>query len=179
MKRTEKEQAVGVLSERLQKAQAIILAEYRGLKVSELTEIRREVKKTSADLHVVKNRLAKRVMEGGGPASPSLGGRAGLVGHLKGPTAIVYTEKDPVELTKVLARYAETFEPFKLKVGFLGNQVISSLEIQALSKLPSREELYARMLGAMSAPATNLVRVLNAIPQKLAVALSEIGKRKT
>ncbi|MBI4373637.1 MAG: 50S ribosomal protein L10, partial [Deltaproteobacteria bacterium] len=147
------------------------LAEYRGLKVSELTEIRREVKKTSADPHVVKNRLAKRVMEGGE--------RAGLVGHLKGPTAIVYTEKDPVELTKVLARYAETFERFKLKVGFFGNRVISVSEIQALSRLSSREELYARMLGAMSAPATNLVRVLNAIPQKLAVALSEIGKRKT
>ncbi|MBI2083985.1 MAG: 50S ribosomal protein L10 [Deltaproteobacteria bacterium] len=171
MKRAEKEQAVGLLSERLKKSQAIILAEYRGLKVAELTEIRREVKKTAGDLHVVKNRLAKRVMEGSQ--------RSGLNSHLKGPTAIVYTDKDPVELTKVLAKYAEAFDPFKLKVGLLGDRVITSTEIQALSKLASREELYARLLGALNAPATNLVRVLNAVPQKMAVVLSEIGKKKT
>lgn len=170
MKRIEKEQAVGLLSERLKKAQAIILAEYRGLKVSELTEIRREVKKTAGDLHVIKNRLAKRVMEGMD--------RAGLTVYLKGPTAIVYTDKDPLELTKVLAKYAETFDPFKLKAGYLGDRAVTVSEIQVLSKLASREELYARLLGAFNAPATHLVRVLNAIPQKVAVVLKEIEKTK-
>lgn len=170
MKKTEKVEIATTLSERLGKAKAVILAEYRGLKVSELTEIRKELRKNSAELKVVKNRLVKKAIAGSGWAA--------LDPHLKGPLALVIADLDVVVLSKVMAKYAESLEPLKLKVGCLDGKVLNTKELEALSKLPSKEELYAKLLGTLMAPASGLVRVLQGVPQKLAIALKAIADKK-
>lgn len=170
MTRAEKETSLHELSKRLSTAKGVILAEYRGLKVSEMTEIRREIKKNAGDFRVVKNRLARRAVTGTPWAS--------LEAHLKGPVAMTISEGDPVILSKVLAKYAGAFEALKLRAGSLGSNLLSAKEIEALAKLPSKEELYAKFLGTLMAPAQGLVRTLQGVPQKLAVALKAIAEKK-
>ena len=170
MRKSEKATIIEGFSEKLKATQAIILAEYRGLKVSELTEIRREIKKSSGSFKVIKNRLAKRAMAGS-VWEP-------LQGHMKGPVGIVASEGDVVVLSKIVTKYAETFPAFKLKAGLFGGKVLDVKGIEALSKLPSKEELYAKLLGTLQAPASNLVRVLQAVPQKLVLALKAISEKK-
>jgi large subunit ribosomal protein L10 len=170
MRKSEKSTIIDGLSEKLKTTQAVIIAEYRGLKVSELTEIRKEIKKNSGSFKVIKNRLAKRAMAGS-VWEP-------LQVHMKGPVGIAQSEADPVTLSKILTKYAESFPAFKLRAGLFAGKILDVKGIEALSKLPSKEELYAKMLGTLQAPATNLVRVLQALPQKLAMALKAISEKK-
>jgi large subunit ribosomal protein L10 len=170
MNKAEKVTEVNFLSERLKKAKAVILAEYRGLKVSEITEIRKDLRKNAGELKVVKNRLAKRAMAASGIAS--------MEGHLKGPLALVFSDQDPVVISKLLTKHAETYAALKLKAAYLDGKVIDAKGLEALSKLPSREELYAKLLGTLAAPAQGLVRVLHGVPQKLAIVLKAIAEKK-
>lgn len=170
MKRAEKEVVVNQLSEKFSRAQAVLLAEYRGLKVSELTELRREVKRCEGDFRVVKNRLAKRTLVSTGVQE--------LTESFKGPVGVAFAFQDPVVMVKVLTRFAESYGLFKLKIGFLGGKVLSAKEIVSLSRLPGREELFAKLLGTLQAPIGNVVRALRAVPQKLAGTIKEIEKSK-
>lgn len=170
MRKSEKVAIIEGFSEKLKATQAVIIAEYRGLKVSELTEIRKEVKKSAGSFKVIKNRLAKRSMTGT-VWEP-------LQSHMKGPVGIAASEADPVTLSKILTKFAETFPAFKLKAGLFAGKVLDVKGIEALSKLPSKEELYAKMLGTLMAPATNVTRVLQAVPQKLVMALKAISEKK-
>lgn len=169
MLKSEKLALIEGFSEKLKATQALIVAEYRGLKVSELTEIRREIKKNAGNFKVLKNRLAKRAMTG--TAWEPLGG------YMKGPVGIVSCDQDPVVISKIVTKYSESFPAFKLKAGLLGGKLLDVKSIEALSKLPSKEELYAKMLGTLQAPASNLARVLQAVPQKLALALKAISEK--
>ena len=170
MRKSEKTAIIEGFSEKLKATQAIIIAEYRGLKVSELTEIRKEIKKSSGSFKVIKNRLAKRSMTGTvwEPLQP----------HMKGPVGIASSDADPVTLAKVLTKYAESMPALKLKAGLFGGKILDVKGIEALSKLPSKEELYAKMLGTLMAPATNVVRTLQGVPQKLVMALKAISEKK-
>lgn len=170
MRKSEKASVIESFSEKLKSTQAVIVAEYRGLKVSELTEIRLEIKKNSGHFKVIKNRLAKRAIAGTGWAA--------LESHLKGPVGIVSSDQDPVILSKVVTKYAETFPAFKLKAGLLGGKLLDPKGIEALSKLPSKEELYAKLLGTLQAPALGVVRTLQGVPQKLVMALKAISEKK-
>ncbi len=170
MKRSEKVTAVVELTDRLKSAKAIILAEYRGLKVSELTEIRREMRKTSSEFKVFKNRLTQKAIAGSAWES--------LKDHLKGPTALAISDQDPVVLSKVLMKYAGSFAALKLKAGLMGGTFLDAKAIEALSKLPSKEELYAKLLGTLLAPAQSVVRALQGVPQKLVLALKAISEKK-
>lgn len=171
MNKEQKFAVSSAFSEKLKSAKAVILAEYRGLKVSQLTEIRKEFRKSDCELKVVKNRLAKKAMVGSDWSV--------LEGHMKGPLAIAVALKDPVVMAKTLTKFAETNEALKLKVGCLNGKLLNAKEIDALSKLPSKEELYAKMLGTLLAPIQGVVRTLNGVPQKLAIALKEISQKKT
>jgi len=168
--RTEKVEVVKKLADRLGGAKLVVLAEYRGLKVSELRSLRREIKEKSGQMQIVKNRLALRAFEG----TPF----TGLSPHFKGPTALVTSTADPVLTAKALAKFVETYEAFKIRTGFVSGRIVDARQIAALSKLPSPEELYAMLLGTVQAPITNFARALNAVPRKLAIALKEIEKSK-
>ncbi|MBW2520659.1 MAG: 50S ribosomal protein L10, partial [Deltaproteobacteria bacterium] len=97
---------------------------------------------------------------------------------LVGPTAIAFAKEDPVAPAKALVEFAKSHEAFELKAGVLDGKLLSPADIKALSDLPSREELLAKMLGSMSAPASNFVGVLAAIPRSMVQVLSAIKDQK-
>lgn len=171
MNRTEKREAVSQLKDKFAKATHTFVTEYRGMKVSEMTDLRAQIRKSNAEMAVVKNTLAlKALTEEQGLQFESL---------LKGPTAIVTGYSDPVALAKILSKFQEEVPALVLKGGFLDGKLIGEKDIQNLAKLPSKEELYAKMLGTLMAPVTNLVRTLNAIPQKVAGVMDAIAKTKS
>lgn len=170
LRRSQKEGVVKGIAERFQGAQGVILTEYSGLKVSQLTELRREIKKVQGDFRVLKNRLVKRAL-----AESDM---KGLVEYFKGPIGVAFSSSDPVALTKVIAKYVESFEALKLKVGFVAGKVVNAKELQQISKLPSKEELYAKLLGTLQAPIQGLLRAMQGVPQKLVIALSGIKDKK-
>ncbi|MFO1464693.1 MAG: 50S ribosomal protein L10 [bacterium] len=171
MNREEKAQAVEELKVRFQKASVTLLAEYQGLTVSELTKLRQELRKNQSELKVVKNTLAGLAIQGT-EMEP-------LTKLFTGPIAVVTTEKDPVAPAKVLVKFAKEFEKAKIKGGFLSGKTMGAAEIETLSKLPSREEMLAKLLGSMNAPAQNLVNVMSAMPRKLVTVLAAIRDKKS
>lgn len=139
------------------RAQSIVIAEYRGLKVGRITELRRQARKSGVYLRVLKNTLVRRAIAG----SPF----EKLSGHLAGP--LIYgISADPVAPAKVLTDFAKTHEQLVIKGGALPNSVFDANGVKALASLPSREELLAKLLGTMQAPATTFVQTLNAVPAK-------------
>lgn len=170
MNRTQKEGIVSELSDKFKGAAAIFLVDYCGLTVGEMTEIRRELDKVQTRIHVVKNRLVKRALNG--EEYP------GLVDYLRGPTAIAFVEEDPVGTAKVLAKYQKEFKPLEIRAGYIKGEVIGPEKVEFLSKLPSREELYAKLLGTLLAPASNLVRVIQGVSGRLVRVLDTIRGSK-
>jgi len=159
------------MHEKLSRAQAVFLADFRGMTVSQATDLRNELRKAQVEYKVVKNTLLEIASKGTD--------KEGLNPYYAGPTAIALCYDDPVEAAKVLSRFnKEATNPFKLKAGVLTGKTISVADIQALADLPSREVLLARMLGSMMAPATNFVRVLAAVPTGFVRVLDGIRAQK-
>ena len=170
MRKEQKVEEVKNLSDRFEKSKAMIFAAYRGLKVGEMTGLRMKLSNNQSSLKVVKNRLMKRVLKEKG--------LDGLLKHFTEPTAVATSSEDPVSVAKILVEFAKTYEKLTIKGGFMDGAELSVQQIEALSKLPSREALIAKMLGSMNAPATNLVGVLSAIPRNLVYALNAIKEKK-
>lgn len=170
MNRQEKEQEVVKLSDRFKKAKAIIFAGYRGLKVAEMTELRMKLRKSASAMKVVKNRLVKRMLEQEGLKD--------LEQYFHEPTAIATSEGDPASVAKVLIEFAKDHEKLKVKGAYLEGKVLDFRAVDTLAKLPSREVLLSRAMASMLSPATNLVCVLNAIPQKIVRAINAIKEKK-
>lgn len=170
MNREEKNQAIQDLKSRFQKATITLLADYKGLKVNEINELRKKLSENSAKMHVVKNTLARLAVE-----ETEM---KGLREHFTGTTAVITTEGDPVSSTKALVQFAKDREKPQVKVGFMSGELIDAARVEALSKLPSREEMLAKLMGSMQAPAQNLVNVLAAIPRQLVTVLAAIRDQK-
>jgi large subunit ribosomal protein L10 len=166
-----KQQVVAELHEKLQRAKAVFLADFRGMNVGKATDLRNELRKASVEYRVVKNTLldlASRETD-----------KESLSPHYVGPTAIAFSYDDPVAAAKVLSRFAkEQQATFKLKAGILSGKVISVADIQALADLPSREVLIAKLLGTMQAPMANFVGVLAAVPASFVRLLAAIKTQK-
>lgn len=170
MNKEEKAREVEGLTERVKKAQVMIFADYRGLKVSEVTELRHKLREGDTSFKVVKNRLFKRVLKSEGLEA--------LEKYFTGPTALATSEVDPVTPAKALVDFAKTHEHLELKGGFLEGKDLTPADIDALSKMPSRDELLARALRSINAPATNMAGVLAAVPRKLVYAINAIKDTK-
>jgi large subunit ribosomal protein L10 len=166
-----KQQVVADVHEKLAKANAVFLADFRGMSVEKATTLRNDLRGAEVEYRVVKNTLLEIAS-----ADTSA---AALAPHFKGPTAVAFTYSDPVAAAKVLAKYAKDQQAaFKLKGGVLSGKMISVADIQALAELPSREVLIAKMLGSMNAPATNFVGLLAAVPGSFVRALDAIRQQK-
>ena len=170
MNRTEKEQIVAELSDRLNTTVAAFVADYRGINVDQATQLRRELTQAGVEYRVVKNNLLKLAAKGT-PAE-------GLQEFCAGPTAIALSGADPVAPAKILNKFAKDVEAFELKAGVLSGKVLSVAEIGALADLPSREELLAQALSCMNAPVSNFVGTMAAIPRSLVQVLNAIGENK-
>lgn len=168
--REQKASEVSFLAERFEKAKAMIFADYCGLKVSEMTELRAKLRENGASMKVVKNRLVKRVLKERGLEQ--------LNEFFTGPTAIASAEHDPMVPAKVMAEFAKTHAALNLKAGFMDGGVLTRVQIEYLATLPSKDVLLSRVLATMNAPATNLVYVLAAIPRQLACVIDAIRKKK-
>ena len=170
MNKQSKEQVVAEFAEKLKVAKAAFLADYRGLNVDQTNALRRKLKEAGVEYRVVKNTLLRLAAKGTDTAC--------LEEHLSGPTAIALAIDDPVAPAKALVEFAKQNAVFELKAGMLNGKLIGPGDIKALAELPSREELIAKMLGSMSAPATNFVGVLAAIPRSLVQVLAAIKDQK-
>jgi len=165
----QKQATVSEVAAKLKGAQAVIVAEYRGLNVERVTQLRTKARKSVLYLRVLKNTLARRAVKG----TPFEKLAEQLVGPLMYGIA-----QDPVAGAKVIAEFAKEHEQFVIKAGAMPNTVMSVQDIKALATLPSREELLAKLLGTMQAPMVKLVRTMNEVPGKFVRALAAVRDQK-
>ena len=159
----QKQAMVSEVAAKLQGAQSVIVAEYRGLNVERVTQLRSKARKSGVWLRVLKNTLARRAVKG----TPFEKLSEQMVGPL-----MYGISQDPVAGAKVLSEFAKENELFVIKAGAMPNAVMSAQDIKALSQLPSREELIAKLLGTLQAPVTKLVRTMNEVPSKFVRTLA-------
>ena len=164
--RPEKVAVVDEVRERLSSSSAVLLTEYRGLKVGEIAELRRSLRTAGGDYKVYKNtlvRLAVRDLE-----------LEGLEELLVGPTALAFVEGDAAAVAKALRDYGRTNPTLVLKGGVLGTKALTADEARALAELPSREVLLARLAGGLAAPLQQLAGLLQALPRNMAYGLKAL-----
>ena len=146
-------------------AKAIVVAEYRGLNVESITRLRRQARGQGVQLRVLKNTLARRAVTG----TPF----GGLSDHLVGP--LVYgMGPDPVAVAKVLSSFAKDNDKLVVKAGAMADFVMDDKAVKALATMPSREELLAKLMATMQAPAAQFVRTLNEVPARLVRTLAAV-----
>lgn len=168
-----KEQKAAVVEEirgKFENSSSAILVDYIGLSVEEATKLRSEFRAAGVDYKVYKNTLTERAIEGMGFDD--------LKPFLKGPTAIAFGTEDPVAPAKILAKAIKDMKKMEMKAGVVDSKVIDAAGAEALAKLPSKEELIAKMLGSMNAPISNFVGVLNGTMRALVYALNAVAEQK-
>lgn len=164
-----KKEVVAEFSARLAKAQAIVLAEYRGLPVEKITQLRARARASGVYLRVLKNTLARRAVQG----TPF----EKLADQMIGPLAYGVSD-DPVSAAKLLHAYAKENDKLVIKGGAIPGQVMSAKEVGSLAALPSRDELIAKLMGTMQAPVTTFVQTLNQVPSKFVRTLAAVRDQK-
>ena len=165
----QKQAVVGEIAAQLGKAQAVIVAEYRGLDVGTVTDLRAKARQSGLYLRVLKNTLARRAVKG----TPF----EQLSGQMAGP--LMYgIAQDPVAGAKVLAAFAKDHDKFVIKGGAMANTLMSVQDVKALATLPGREELLATLVGTMQAPVVKLVRTMNEVPGKFVRTLAALRDAK-
>lgn len=165
----EKKAVVAEVSAEVAKAEAIILAEYRGMEVGDLTVLRARARGAGIYFRVLKNTLARRAVAD----TPF----AGLAEHMSGPLAFAISA-DPVAGAKVLNDFAKANDKFKIKAGAMANYVMTVKDVSNLAAMPSREELLAKLLGTMQAPIAKFVQTLNEVPTKFVRGLAAVRDQK-
>jgi large subunit ribosomal protein L10 len=151
--RPEKASIVSELSEALKHAPFVLVTDYRGMKVSDFSELRNRLAATGAEVHVVKNSFLKLAMADSGFPK--------VDDQFTGQTAVVTGEADVAPVAKIFKTFATEFNLAALRVGFVDRAMLSTSELQTLAELPTREVLQAQLLGLLLSPATRLVRLLN------------------
>lgn len=168
--RIEKEQEIDRLKDSFSRAKSAILADYRGLTVAEMNDVRSKLRGASVELRVTKNTLAKIALAGTDAEA--------LSDSLAGPTAVAFSYDDPVAGAKALYELVETYDDLEIKAGVLGNKLLAMEEIKALSKLPSKEILLSQLLSVMNGPMSGFVNVLAGNQRKLVQVLASIRDKK-
>ena len=165
----QKQAVVAEVSAQVKLAQAIVVAEYRGLGVAAMTELRKKARGSGIYLRVLKNTLVRRAVT----ATPF----AGLSEKMVGPLAYGISS-DPVKVAKVLHEFARGNDKFVIKAGAMPNLVMSPKDVANLATLPSREELLAKLLGTMQAPIATFVRTLNEVPGRFVRTVAAVRDQK-
>jgi large subunit ribosomal protein L10 len=163
-------QEVDMLRERLGGAAAVILTDYRGLNVGEISQLRQKLRESGVEYKVVKNTLLQR-------AAQEIGVE-GLSPHLQGPTAVAFSRRDPVAPAKILLDYIRQMRKLEIKAGLIEGRLMTTDQIKRLADLPAKAQLLAVALGAMKAPLTGLVGALAGLPRSVVYALDQIRRQK-
>jgi large subunit ribosomal protein L10 len=168
--RAKKTAQVEQLGGELKKVSSMIVATYSKLTVTQDFELRKALRPTGAKYRVVKNTLAERAGKGTKVEE--------ALKNLQGVTSIAYTSGDPVALAKALAKYAKDNPEFSFKAGVVEGRVITVKEIESLATMPSKDELYSKLLFLLNAPSQRLVTAMNAVGRNLAVVVSQGVEQK-
>jgi large subunit ribosomal protein L10 len=170
MARPDKEAAVKELVDKFGKAKSLVLTDYIGLNVAEMTELRAKLREAGVDYKVVKNTLAKIAANDSDLSE--------INEFFVGPTAIAFGIDDVISPAKILDEFAEEHDVLEIKGGYLNGEVISKEKVESLAKIPSREELLAKAFASMKSPVTGLVNVLSGNMRNLVSVLSQIKEEK-
>jgi large subunit ribosomal protein L10 len=168
--KAKKTEQVEKLSKDLKNVSNVVVATYTKMTVSQDYELRKALRGAGAKYQVVKNTLAERAAKGTKVE--------GALKDLAGVTSIAYTTGDPVAMAKALTKYAKDAPEFTFKVGVVEGLVVTIKEIEALATMPSKEELYSKLLFLISSPAQRLVTVMNAVGRDLAVVVDQAVQQK-
>jgi large subunit ribosomal protein L10 len=171
MNRSDKEAIVAEVAERAARATAMYFADFTGLTVEEATELRREFRKAGVEYRVVKNTLAKKALE-------QVTGYDRVFEKLVGPTGIAFSYGDAVAPAKIIKKFSEKSGKLKLKAAILEKQIFDGSRLDELSKLPTRAELMAGVLGSIQAPMTGIVGAIGAVMRDLVNVIDAIEKKK-
>jgi large subunit ribosomal protein L10 len=163
LNRTEKEQVIGQLHEKMAKAKAAILAEPRGLDVATVTELRKKCREAKVEYRIVKNTLAQRAAKGTAIEQ--------LSSQFRGPTALIMSYEDVVVPAKIIADFAKDRANFSIRTAVIEGKVVDANGVQALAKLPGILELRGQIAAMIAQPATKLARMISTPGQQLARVL--------
>ena len=165
----EKKAVVAEVSAEFSGAQTVVVAEYRGITVENMTQLRAQARKEGVYLRVLKNTLVRRAVAD----TPF----AGIADQLVGPLAYGIS-KDPVAAAQVMHEFAKTNDKFVVKAGAMPNFIMSAKDVGNLASMPSREELLSKLLGTMQAPIAQFVRTLNEVPTKFVRGLAAVRDKQ-
>jgi large subunit ribosomal protein L10 len=166
----QKKQIANDLQGRFEKSTIVILTDYKGLDVESMNALRRKLRAANAEYQVVKNSLLVRASEGNDIAL--------IKDQFKGPSAVAISYDDPVAPAKALVDFVKEHKQLDVKIGVLGGKVVDLEGIKALSSLPSREVMLARVLSVMNAVPTSLVTALSDVPRRMVNVLQAIKDQK-
>lgn len=166
-----KKEKIGNIQEQLKKAQVALVTEYRGLSVEEITNLRRELQKEGGDYMVTKNTLAKIAIKGTEFEV--------LADVLKGPIALAFGFNDQVSPAKIVSNFIKTTKKGEIIAAALDGKLFSASEARELANLPSREELYAKMLGCINSPASGIANATNGVLTQLVRTMAAVRDAKT
>lgn len=168
--RVQKQEEIQALNRELSQINHAFVVGFQGLRVEQDQQLRRQLREAELRYRVVKNTLARRAVEGTPLES--------LQGYFVGPTALAYSDKDPVGLARVLTKFAKEHAQFTFRAGLVEGRVISVKEIEALATLPSKEELISKLMFLLKAQAQRLAVALSGTARNLAVVINEVAKQK-
>ena len=167
---TDKKRIAEDLRERFEKSTIVILTDYKGLDVASMNSLRRKLRDAGSEYQVVKNSLLVRASESNDVAL--------IKDQFKGPSAIALSDGDPVAPAKVLTEFVKENKKFEIKAGVLNGNLLGLNEIKALSALPSREVLLAKVLSTMNAVPTGLVTALSDVPRRMVNIIQAVKEKK-
>ncbi len=154
----QKEEKVSKLAEELKEAKVILLTDYRGINVADVTKLRADLRNANSEYKVIKNNIIKRALDANGEGE--------LDDLLEGPTAVVIGKEDYLEPSKIIYNFTKSNDYYKIKGGVIEGKVMTAEEIITLAKLPSRQELMAKLAGALLGNITKLAVALDAVRNK-------------
>ncbi|MDI6823806.1 MAG: 50S ribosomal protein L10 [Bacillota bacterium] len=170
MPKPEKVETVANLREKLARCRGAVLADYRGLSVATMTELRRRFRAAGVEYRVVRNNLFR--------LAAREAGRAGLDPYLEGPTAVAFAYDDPVAAARVLQGFIREFKLPAVKAAWVEGQVVDAEGVARLAELPGRDVLLARVLGGVQAPLAGLAGCLGGLLRGLVTALDAVRRQK-
>jgi large subunit ribosomal protein L10 len=170
LKLENKQAIVAEVNEAAGTAPSAVLADYRGMTVGQMTELRAKARSTGVYLRVVRNTLAKRAVEGTEHEC--------LKSALVGPTLVAFSQSDPGAAARLMREYSRTFEQLKVKGLSIGGMLLAADQLERVATLPTRDDALSLLMAVMQAPITKLARTLNEVPGKLARTLAAVADQK-
>lgn len=171
MQRNEKEKLIQEIKEKVSGANSMYFADFTGITVEQVNELRREFYKAGVEYRVVKNTLVRKALE-------SVTGYDKVYSKLVGPTAIAFGYDDPIIPAKIIKKFSDKNQKLKVKACIIEKQVYDGTELNNIATMPSRPEMIASILGSIDAPASGIVGAISAVLRDLVSVLDAVEKKK-